>query len=216
MATSYPTGLDTFATNKSDDTDSKSGSDLGVSTTTGDHAQHHNDLAAAINAIEAQLGLTPSGTFVDVATRLAARTTVRLTADSAGFTTQTLANLTGMSFPVAASSDYYFKFFIPVTLGTARGVGAAVTCPSSPTSIFYRVKIGNVTATTEGIGYGFASGAAVTSAASATANGIVMIEGTLANGVNAGTLQVQLRQGTGGTAVNVVAKKGAYGEMYLN
>jgi hypothetical protein len=151
-----------------------------------------------------------------VATRLAARSTVRLTTDSSGFTTQVLANLTGMSFSVAASQDYYFKFFLPVTLGVARGVGVGVTCPTSPTSIFYEVRIGNVTATTEGLGFGFASAAAVTSAASATTNGIVKIEGTLANGTTAGTLQVQLRQGTGATAVNVVAKKGGYGELYLN
>jgi hypothetical protein len=37
-----------------DDTDAKSGTDLGLSTTTGVHAQHHNDLATAVNAIAAR------------------------------------------------------------------------------------------------------------------------------------------------------------------
>lgn len=205
MASGYPGSLDSLATNKADAT-----------TTATDHPNHHNDVADAINKIEAELGVGPKGTFADVAGRLAARSTVRLTADSSGFTTQTLANLSGMSFPVAASQDYRFYFWIPVTLGTARGVGAAITVPASVTNIYYRVRISNITSSTEGLGFGFASAATVTSAASATTNGIVEIDGSVANGANAGTLQVQLRQGTGGTAVNVVAKKGAYGELYIN
>lgn len=60
MASSYPGSLDTFTTNKQDDIDAKSGTDLGLSATTGDHAQHHNDCADAVNKIEAELGTTPS------------------------------------------------------------------------------------------------------------------------------------------------------------
>lgn len=202
----FPGTLSALSTTKADNT----------STGSLDHANNHNTANDEINAIEATLGTNPQGTFATVAARLAARSTVRLTADSSAFTTQTLTNVTGLSFSVAASQDYYFRFFIPVTLGTARGVGVALTCPASPTSIYYVGRIGNVTATTEGLGYGFASAALVSSAASATTNGIVIVEGTLSNGVNSGTLQVQLRQGTGATAVNVVAKKGAYGELYLN
>lgn len=63
MASVYPAVLDAFATNKSDDTDSKTGADLGVSTTTGDHAAHHNDLADAINKIEAVLATDPNGPY---------------------------------------------------------------------------------------------------------------------------------------------------------
>lgn len=63
MASAYPAALDSLATNKSDDTDSKSGADLGVSTTTGDHAQHHNDLADAINKMETALGISPAGLY---------------------------------------------------------------------------------------------------------------------------------------------------------
>jgi hypothetical protein len=218
MASAYPAALDTtttFPQTVEDDTDSTSGSDLGTSTTVGFLATWMRNTGSALINIETELGLTPKGTFSNVAARLVARQTVRKTADES-FTTQTLTNVASMAFSVAASSDYWFRFFIPVTLGVARGVGVAVTCPASPTSIFYRVSIGNVTATTEGLGFGFASAALVSSAASATTNGIVTVEGTLANGATAGTLQLQLRQGTGATAVNVVAKKGGFGEMYTN
>src|SRR3954471_10399323 len=63
MASSYPGGVDVLATNKQDDTDSKAGTDLGGSTTTGAHAQHHNDLADAVNKIEAELGIQPRGLY---------------------------------------------------------------------------------------------------------------------------------------------------------
>lgn len=205
MASAYPASLDTLDTTWAD-----------ADATTSVHPQHHIDLADAVNKVEAELGTTPKGTFSNVSARLAARSTVRLTADSSGFTTTTLANLTGMSFSVAASQDYYFKFFIPITQGVACGAGAAITVPASVTSVFYQMRVQNVTATTETLAFGFASAAAVTTAAAATTNGIIIIEGTLANGANAGTLQVQLKRGSGATGVNVVAKKGGYGEMYLN
>lgn len=59
MASAYPGGLDTFAINKAD----------GTATPT-DHPTHHNDLADAVNKIEAELGVSPSGGFATVAARL--------------------------------------------------------------------------------------------------------------------------------------------------
>jgi hypothetical protein len=58
MASSYPLSLDALATNKTDATP-------GV----GDHAQHHDDMADAINKIEAELGTNPSGGYATVALR---------------------------------------------------------------------------------------------------------------------------------------------------
>lgn len=62
MASSYPGSLDNLATNKQDDTNAATGADMGVSSSVGDHATHHNDIADAINKIEAELGTNPSGT----------------------------------------------------------------------------------------------------------------------------------------------------------
>lgn len=214
MPTNYPGALDTttqLPNARADNT-----------TAATNHASDHNNLSDAVRAIETELGTDPAGTFTNVAARLNARTTVRLTADSSAFTTQTLANLSGMSFPVAASQDYYFKFVIPVTMGAARGVGVAITCPASPTGIYYSGEIWGHTAadsagTAHWTGIGTSSGDTIVNTPTAgSTTGIVVVEGILVNGVNAGTLQVQLRQGAGATAVNVVAKKGAYGELYLN
>lgn len=62
MASSYPTALDTLATNKADATTSST-----------DHPNHHNDLADAVNKIETELGINPKGNASDVATRLNSR-----------------------------------------------------------------------------------------------------------------------------------------------
>lgn len=59
MASSYPNALDNLDTNKSNSTISKD-----------DHAQHHDDMADAINKIEATLGTALAGVYQDLATRL--------------------------------------------------------------------------------------------------------------------------------------------------
>lgn len=60
MASVYPGALDSLATNHSD-TEAM----LGV------HAQVHNDLADAVNKIELENGINPSGIYADIAARLA-------------------------------------------------------------------------------------------------------------------------------------------------
>jgi len=61
MASVYPGALDTFLTNKNDLTGQGSN----------DHAGHHNNLADAINKIEAELGINPSGASATVVARFA-------------------------------------------------------------------------------------------------------------------------------------------------
>lgn len=59
MGTNYPGGIDTLATNKSNTTPELD-----------DHPAHHNDMAAAIMALEQELGTLPKGSAADVKTRL--------------------------------------------------------------------------------------------------------------------------------------------------
>ena len=58
MASVYPTAIDDFVTNRTG-SDSKTG-----------HAAVHNDLADAIEKIEGELGINPSGTQATVRARL--------------------------------------------------------------------------------------------------------------------------------------------------
>jgi len=61
MPSTYPTSLDSFATNRTDAS--------AMATT---HPGDHNDENDAINKIEAELGTTPSGSFTTVRERLEA------------------------------------------------------------------------------------------------------------------------------------------------
>jgi hypothetical protein len=61
MASGYPGSLDNFATNKADATTSAT-----------DHKDHHNDLADAVNKVEAELGTNPSAAHSTVAVATAA------------------------------------------------------------------------------------------------------------------------------------------------
>lgn len=63
MPSTYPATLDSFATNKQDDVDTVTGVDAGTTTNVGDHAAHHNNLADAVNKIEAELGANPRGLY---------------------------------------------------------------------------------------------------------------------------------------------------------
>lgn len=119
MASAYPGALDALATNKANAT-----------STNNDHVAHHNDLADAVNKIEAELGTNPKASFADVKTRLNAFTTVRKTADQTN-TTVTPANATDLVFPVVSGIAYTFEFrgVYSSSLVTA-GIGIGVTTPT--------------------------------------------------------------------------------------
>lgn len=68
----YPSSYDSLPADKQDDTNMVTGADGGTTTNVGDHAAHHNALASAINAMQAELGLNPSGSEATLADRLAA------------------------------------------------------------------------------------------------------------------------------------------------
>jgi hypothetical protein len=193
MPSGYAAALDAFLTTYQDDTDAKSGLDLGTSTTTGVHAQHHNDLSDAVNKIEAELGVNPSATFLDVATRLNMVRTVRKTADES-FTTQVLANVADMSFAVAANTDYEFRFV---------RVAAGVTIYGQAADGVAAGWLGVINASADAV---------ISTAAAATTEQVALIEGVL-RPTAAGTLQLQARQGGGATAANAVVKQSSWAEM---
>jgi hypothetical protein len=102
----YPTSITTLTANKQDDTDSKAGTDLGLTTTTGDHAQHHNDIATEVNAIENELGVLPKGLYA---------ATVRERFEISAYKNQSCRFATSSALPAVTYAN-----------GTA-GVGATLT-----------------------------------------------------------------------------------------
>ena len=132
-------------------------------------------------------------------------------------TSTTNANVTDLSYSVAASTDYNFSCDVIFnTAITTTGIGLAFTTPASPTLISYTAEI---PAAGDGVngnlqGWGTASDDAVigTGVQTASTNYIGRIWGTLRNGTNAGTLQLRFR--TEIASSNVTIKAGSNCEMW--
>jgi hypothetical protein len=227
----YPGALPALTANKEDDTDATSGADLGLSTTVGDHAAHHNAIAEEVNAIGAELGINPSGSFATVLARLNAMTTVRKTADQTLSASQTtLTNATDMAFPVTIGADHMFEFIVAYSAAAiTTGFGLAVTCPAFGAggyiAMFEHISgraanpaVGGAMALTTVPYHLHGSASAQPVGASegvAVANAVYIahLVGICSNPNAAGNIQLQFRSEV---AANSTMKKGSFGRMYLN
>lgn len=137
-------------------------------------------------------------------------TYVMLSADVVNATT-TLADLTGLSWAVAASTNYDISCKIAYTANaTTTGALFTWTGPATPTLVSGRMVVG-LTTTTIGSATltGNDSGAVATSsvAASPVLNH-ASVDGIWRNGINAGTLQIRFRSEVA-VANAIVAKAGS-------
>jgi hypothetical protein len=234
MAAVYPATIATIASNKQDDTDSKAGTDLGLSTTTGDHAAHHNQIAEELVAVQTELGTDPSGTFSNVAGRLNARLTCRKTADQTISSTVAPTNITDLLLPISTTAlDYFFRFIIVCTssAGATNGIRVGITCPALTGYVAADVTIprtidpnpANGTAqatptvtTMPYVGQITSSGDSVVSdIVPVGVNFVVKVEGILSNPSATGNIQLQVANEVTTASGNVV-KRGSYGELYIN
>jgi hypothetical protein len=131
MSSAYPGALDSFATNKTNST-----------LETDDHPVHHNDLADAINSIEAELGMDPSGVYATVKERLvtitAALSVVTANAQAGNYTLVIgdaggLIEVTGagtITIPTNASVAFPVGTVIEIS---REGAGAVDVAPVSGT-----------------------------------------------------------------------------------
>jgi hypothetical protein len=128
MPTNYPNSLDSFATNRSDTT-----------TMAATHAADHNNENAAINAIEAALGITPFGTYSTVRTRLDALETPTINFQTGTTYTLTLvdaSDIISMNNAAANSLKIPTDASVPFPTGTQitiRQAGVGVTTVSAVT-----------------------------------------------------------------------------------
>ena len=113
MASTYPGTLDAFATNRTDATT--------MATT---HALDHNNENDAINKIEAELGIAPSGSFSTVLARLDALTSLVPATTQSG-TTYTLA-LANAGTVVEFTAATAVALTVPTNASVAFPVGSIV------------------------------------------------------------------------------------------
>lgn len=122
-------------------------------------------------------------------TRVAARVAANVTINST-----TMADVTGLSFAVAANEIWAFEFNLTLT-GNTNGLKFDLTGPTSPTSLmatFFGNTTGITAVSTDNV-TAFSTATTTVFASTAVVN-VLRIYGTLANGSTAGT--VQLRAGT--------------------
>jgi len=119
-------------------------------------------------------------------------------------TSTTFVDATGLSFPVLANKNYALSLHLLTNKNDANGLQIQITGPASPTKLFYRI-----TSITTGLTASVTDNLTAFSTPSTTGNtfngdGWICINPTpfafFSNGANAGTVRLQLRAVTGGTA----------------
>ena len=168
--------------------------------------------AASAHRIALGAGTTGAALF-GAADAAAARTTLGFDAavpkipitfsNSSDFTTASTSfvNVTGLSFPVLANKKYAVLVNLITNKTDANGLAIQFTGPSSPTKILIRLAESTTSLTAVVVEYLSAFSSASSTFNTVNGDGILYSQiFNLSNGANAGTVQLQLRAVTGGTA----------------
>lgn len=172
-------------------------------------------LATADNAaFRTQLGSGATGdALFTAASASAARTTLGFDAavpkipitfsNSSDFTTASTSfvNVTGLNFPVLANKNYAVFVNLITNKTDANGLAIQFTGPASPTKILIRLAESTTSLTAVIVEYLSAFSSPSSTFNTVNGDGILYSQiFNLSNGANAGTVQLQLRAVTGGTA----------------
>jgi len=140
---------------------------------------------------------------------LTSQLTAMKTSDQTAIGT-TYADVTGLGFSLAASTNYQFEYYIIADSdATTTGIDVGMNGPASPTTINYSVTYwtsATVSALRGAIAYQLDT---ASTASNGTAARIFLIQGTVRNGSNAGTLIPQAKREAVGSGPNV--RSGSYG-----
>ena len=169
--------------------------------------------SASAHRIALGAGTTGAELF-GAATAAAARTTLGFDgmvpkipivfSNSSDFSTASTSfvNATGLSFSVLANKKYAISVFLLTNKTDANGLAVQFTGPASPTKLFFRVFSSTVSVSGGSVADYITSFSSPTSAIN-TVNGdgfSSINQALFSNGANAGTVQLQIRAVTGGTA----------------
>lgn len=121
--------------------------------------------------------------------------TKRITANVSNSTTS-MANLTGMFWTIAANRSYYLSCDLIFQAASTGGLKMAFTGPASPTQVEYCLDeaisaSARADACTAAANTSFATVVGATTITTATTNWPAHFYGTIENGANSGTLQIQ-------------------------
>ncbi len=171
----------------------------------------------AATAPDARIALgagTTGAALFGAATVAAARTTLGFDAavpkipivfsNSSDFPTASTSfvNVTGLSFPVAANKNYQVAFHLNTNKNDANGIQYRITGPASPTRVFGRAILftSSTSTSTTDILTAFSSASTTFNTFSGDSLAFSSPSIIVSNGSNAGTIQIQIRAVTSGTA----------------
>jgi len=146
-------------------------------------------------------------TYFDTLYVLSANELVGVLGSTQSTTSTTLVDCTGLSVSVAANSTYQIEGFILFqSTNATNGVGVSLNGPASPTEIAFNIQL----ARTALINFNSNAKAydeftAMVDVAAANTTYFAVLNGSLVNGANAGTLQVRFASETGGATAKIMA-----------
>ena len=173
----------------------------------------YGDGAASAHRTALGSGATGDELFT-AATPAAARTTLGFDAavpkipitysNSSDFPTASTSfvDVPGLSFPVAANKNYQVVFHLNTNKNDSNGMQYRITGPASPTRVFGRVIVFTSSTSASAADIPTAFSAASTTFNSFSGDSLAFSSPGIivSNGANAGTVQLQIRAITGGTA----------------
>lgn len=120
---------------------------------------------------------------------------------------------TGLNTPIGVSQRIHYKAYLPISVGAAGGVRAQVVVPAGGVAFNAEFQLNNTVAPSVTVAQQVAS-AAFTNALANAGNHTLLIEGTVVNGLTAGTLDIQFAQNTS-DATPVTLFRGAWVEFTI-
>jgi hypothetical protein len=174
------------------------GQDLTADDPAADRIVFWDDSASKLTHLEVGSGLSISGTTLTATGGGGGGFTgVELTTDWSTTNNSTLQDITGLSFSMAADTNYLIEaYLIYTTTASATGSEFGVSGPASPTRINLQGYSAN-TATAESNNVVTAFGSIIANANGSTANRPARIVGVVRNGAFPGTFQLQGKVETG-------------------
>lgn len=122
--------------------------------------------------------------------------------------TSSVALLTvGLKSPIAAKQRQKIRAFIPITVGATGGVRAQIVVPAAGTNFIAGILLVNTVAPAI-VSASQAASAAFTNALANAGTHWLQIDAEIENGVNAGTIDIQLAQNTSDSLTLTVLKGG--------
>lgn len=109
--------------------------------------------------------------------------------------TTSFANVTGISFPIMASTVYLVQFdIIWQSSVNTTGISFGINGPASPTYVLFKTEIPtSLTAVTQGMVRAYDTGTATASIDTANVNSFAICYGFVSNGTTAGNLVLRVK-----------------------